>query len=121
MDITSIEPPREAPKAEPKPEPPKAKAPPPKPVVPSRHWVQVATGRDTEALAFDWRRVKRKAGGLLDKSKAHTAAWGQNNRLVAGPFGSAKEADEMVTQLKEKGVDSFRFTSARGEDVNLLD
>jgi Flp pilus assembly protein TadD len=121
VDITSIEPKREAPKVEPKPEPPKAKAPPPKPVVPSRHWVQLGTGRDTGALAFDWRRVKRAAGGLLDQPKAHIAAWGQTNRLVAGPFANAKEANELVAKLKAKDVDSFRFTSARGEEVKPLD
>jgi hypothetical protein len=120
VDITSIEPKREAPKVEAKPEPPKAKAPPPKPVVPSRHWVQLGTGRDTDALAFDWRRVKRAAGGLLDKSKGHIAAWGQTNRLVAGPFANAKEANELVARLKEKDVDSFRFTSAQGEEVKPL-
>lgn len=114
VDITRIEPPRET--------PPEAKpAPPPKPVVPSRHWVQVGTGRNTGAFAFDWRRIKRAAGGLLDGAGAHVAAWGQTNRLVAGPFGSEREADELVSRLKEKDVDSFRFTSARGEEVRPLD
>ncbi len=115
VDITRIAPPREKPKVEP------AAAPePPKPVHPSRHWVQVATGRDTSALAFDWRRIKRQAGGLLDKAAPHVAAWGQTNRLVAGPFASAKEANDLVAKLKEEDVDSFRFTSAQGEEVKPL-
>jgi tetratricopeptide (TPR) repeat protein len=114
VDITAIEPRREA--------PPAAKpAPPPKPVVPSRQWVKVATGRDVEALAFDWRRIKRSAGALLDKPEPHVAAWGQTNRLVVGPFGSVKEADALIAKLKEKKVDSFRFTSAKGEEVKPLD
>jgi tetratricopeptide (TPR) repeat protein len=114
VDITAITPRREAPPA-----PPRA-APPPKPVIPSRHWVQVATGRDARALEFDWRRIKRVAGGLLDRPAPHVAAWGQTNRLVAGPFASAREADQMVARLKEKKVDSFRFTSAQGEEVKPL-
>lgn len=113
VDITTIEPRREAPPAPPPPPPP--------PVVPSRHWVQVATGRDTDALAFDWRRIKRSAGGLLDRAEPHIAKWGQTNRLVAGPFPSTREADRLIAQLKEKDVDSFRFTSARGEEVKPLD
>ena len=113
VDITAITPRREAPPA------PRA-APPPKPVIPSRHWVQVATGRDTNALEFDWRRIKREAGGLLDRPAPHVAAWGQTNRLVAGPFASAREADQLVARLKEKKVDSFRFTSAQGEEVKPL-
>lgn len=115
VDITRITPPRERPQVEP------AAAPePPKPVHPSRHWVQVATGRDTGALAFDWRRIKRQADGLLDKPAPHVAAWGQTNRLVAGPFDNAREANDLVTKLKEKNVDSFRFTSAQGEEVKPL-
>lgn len=111
VDITAIQPKREAP---PKP------APPPKPVAPSRQWVQVATGRDVDALGFDWRRIKRAAGGLLDKSPPHVVSWGQTNRLVAGPFASAREAQEMVAKLKEKQIDSFRFTSDQGEEVKPL-
>jgi len=112
VDITQITPKREPPKPPP--------APPKPPPVPSRQWVQVATGRDTGALAFDWRRIRREAGGLLDRSNPHVAAWGQTNRLVVGPFASVKEANDMVAKLKEKNVDSFRFTSAQGEDVKRL-
>ena len=112
VDVTRIQPRREA---------PPAAAPPPKPVIPSRHWVQVATGRDSAALAFDWRRIRRSAGGLLDRAEPHIAKWGQTNRLVAGPFASVREADQLITRLKEKEVDSFRFTSAQGEEVEPLD
>jgi tetratricopeptide (TPR) repeat protein len=114
VDIASITPRREAPPA------PARAAPPPPPVHPSRHWVQVATGRDTGALQFDWRRIKREAGGLLDRPSPHVAKWGQTNRLVAGPFASAREADQLVSKLKEKEVDSFRFTSDQGEEVKPL-
>ena len=93
----------------------------PRPVHPSRQWVQVATGRDVAALEFDWRRIRRGAGGLLDKYKPYVATWGQTNRLVAGPFASEREAQEFVAKLKEKQVDSFRFTSAQGEEVRLLE
>lgn len=113
VDITLITPRRESPA-------PVRAAPPPTPVIPSRHWVQVATGRDTNALEFDWRRIKREAGGLLDRPAPHVAAWGQTNRLVAGPFASAREADQLVGRLKEKKVDSFRFTSVQGEEVKPL-
>lgn len=111
VDITSIEPKREA---------PTKPAPPPKPIAPSRQWVQVATGRDVDALGFDWRRIKRTAGGLLDKSPPHVVVWGQTNRLVAGPFATAREAQDMVAKLKEKQIDSFRFTSDQGEEVKPL-
>jgi Flp pilus assembly protein TadD len=110
VDITAFEPRREKPKAEePKP-----------PAHPSRYWVQVATGRDMAALAFDWRRIKRTAGELLAGRDGFTAEWGQTRRLVTGPYANAGEAQKAVTALKEKGVDSFAFTSTAGEEVAPL-
>ncbi len=109
VDITTIEPVREEP------------APPPPPAHPSRHWVQVATGQDTNAFRFDWRRIVRSAGGLLDAKQAYRVRWNQTNRLVTGPFDSASEAQDFVTALGREGVDSFRFTSSVGEQVIGLD
>ncbi len=110
-DITAIEPVRE--KREPEPPPP--------PVHPSRHWVQVATGQDISAFRFDWRRIVRNSGGLLDDRQAYRARWNQTNRLVTGPFDSAGDAQDFVTALGREGVDAFRFTSAVGEEVVALD
>lgn len=90
---------------------------PPAPVHPSRIWVQVATGQDRAALKFDWRRIARKGGDLLSNANGFVASWGQTNRLLTGPFDSAREARDMVTKLKAAGVDSFTFTSSDGEQV----
>ena len=109
--ITTIEVPREVERPAP---------PPPAPVQPSRHWVQVATGKDIAALGFDWRRISRNADGELAGKNAFTAPWGEANRLLAGPYKSAAEAREAVTRLKAAGVDSFAFTSAAGEEVTAL-
>ena len=108
VDITAIDVPRET-------------SQPPAPVVPERYWVQVATGRDVSALGFDWRRISRNAGGELAGKNAFTAPWGEANRLLAGPYGSAAEAREVVGRLKAIDIDSFAFTSARGEQVFPLD
>lgn len=109
VDITAIEPAREAP------------VPPPPPAHPSRHWVQVATGRDIAAFRFDWRRIVRTADGLLDGRDAFRARWNGTNRLLTGPFESARAAQQFVTELAEAGVDAFRFTSAEGEEVRPID
>ena len=114
VDITRIEPAREVPR------PPPPPPPPPPPQNPSRQWVQVATGQDIGAFRFDWRRISRAADGLLNSRDAYSAKWGQTNRLVTGPFASAKEAQDFVTSLQEKGVESFRFSSAAGEEVKKL-
>lgn len=110
VDITRIEIPRE--RAAPKPPPP--------PAYPSRHWVQVATGKDTDALKFDWRRITRKAEGKLDGKGPFVTPWGEANRLLSGPFDSAESAREMVNELRKLGLDSFPFTSAEGEKIDKL-
>lgn len=110
VDITRIDIPRE--RAAPKPPPP--------PAHPSRHWVQVATGKDTAALKFDWRRIARKAEGKLDGKGPFVTPWGEANRLLSGPFDSAESAREMVNELRKMGLDSFPFTSAEGEKIDKL-
>ncbi len=121
VDITKIKPRREEP---PKPKveaTPAAKpTPPPKPVHPSRSWVQVATGRDEQALGFDWRRLNRTKPELFKGRKAYVAKWGQTKRMVTGPFDSAKAAQDFVAKLKTAGIDSFTFTSDEGEAVEPL-
>ena len=113
VDLSSFEPPREKPK-------PKVDTAKLEKEHPRRFWVQVATGRDRGALAFDWRRIRRASGDLLGEYDGHLAAWNATNRLLAGPYRSEKVAQDIVTQLKGKGVDSFSFTSDAGEDVTPL-
>jgi hypothetical protein len=125
VDITAIKPKREVaepaaspvvkPKAPPSPPPP-----PPKPKVPSRVWVQVATGKDMKALAFDWRKFGKKAPELLARRDAYTAKWGETRRLVTGPFDSERAAAKFVADLKKAGIGAFTFTSEAGEDVAPL-
>ena len=110
VDITRIQPAREAPRP----------APPPPPAHPSRHWVQVATGQDTSAFRFDWRRLVRRSEGLLEGREAFRARWNNTNRLVTGPFDSAREAQQFVTQLSGAGISAFRWTSDAGEEVAKL-
>jgi Flp pilus assembly protein TadD len=115
VDITRIDPPRErAAQAVAKPPAPKP------PAHPRRFWVQVATGRDADALKWDWRRIKREGGDVLSAKDAFSARWGQANRLLTGPYPSAAAAQQAVTALKAKGLDSFTFTSAEGEVVSPL-
>ncbi|RJX69927.1 tetratricopeptide repeat protein [Tsuneonella suprasediminis] len=118
VDITAIKIKRELPP--PPPPPPAPPPPPPPPPEPSRIWVQVATGKDLKALAFDWRRFGKKAPKVLAKRDAFTVEWGQSRRLVTGPFASNKEADAAIADLKALGIDSFRFTSEKGEKVSPL-
>lgn len=126
VDVTKIQVKRDA-KPEPKVETAlaktKAKAPPPppKPKYPSRIWVQVGTGRDKDALAFDWRRYNKTQGKLFKGKDAYVAKWGKTNRLLAGPFASDKAAQAFLADLKKADINSFAFTSKEGEQVDPLD
>lgn len=127
VDLARIEVKREtapqpAPKPEAKPEAkpkPKPKEP-PKPVHPSRVWVQVATGKKIDALAFDWKRISKDGGKAMAPYKPHTARWGATNRLVIGPVANRDKAEALVRELKKKGLDVFLWLSDEGEAVQPL-
>lgn len=88
---------------------------------PSRIWVQVATGRDVKALGFDWRRFVRRTDGLLDGFEPHVTPWGQANRLLAGPLDSNDDARDLINALAQKGLETFRYTSPEGKEIQMLD
>jgi hypothetical protein len=88
---------------------------------PSRIWVQVAAGRNKSALAFDWRRFARANPALFMGRSPRTTPWGQTNRLLAGPFASAREANAFLAQLKKAGMEgAFVWTSPAGQVVEAL-
>lgn len=86
---------------------------------PSRTWVQVATGRDPDALAFDLRRL-RKTYSALAKLDGWTAEWGQTRRLLVGPFLTLTKAKAVESDLKKEGGDAFVWQSDPGEVVTTL-
>ena len=110
VDIAAIDVPREA---APEPEPAE-------PEHPRRIWVQIATGRDVDALGFDWRRFNRQAPELLGEFEPHVTPWGQANRLLAGPLENAAAARRLVNDLSEKGLDAFTYTSPEGTEIKEL-
>jgi len=112
VDITAIDVPRET-RPEPAPEPAK-------PEHPRRIWVQLATGRDVEALGFDWRRFSRRAPDLLGRFEPHVTPWGQANRLLAGPLINNSAARRLVNDLSEKGLDAFTYISPEGTEIKEL-
>lgn len=88
---------------------------------PSRIWVQIATGRDKAALAFDWRRMGRQASDTFKGKQSFVAAWGQTNRLLTGPFESERAANAFIAQLRRGNIDgAFVWTSPAGQVVDQL-
>ncbi len=112
VDLTAIEIPREA---APQPDPELAE-----PEHPRRIWVQLATGRDVNALKFDWRRFVRRAPELLSDFEPHVAPWGQANRLLAGPINNRSDARDLVNALASEGLETFSYTSPEGAEIQRL-
>ncbi len=83
--------------------------------------MQLATGRDKAALGFDWRRMARQAEALFKSRKPSVSAWGQSNRLLAGPFESEAAANAFLTQLRRANIDgAFVWNSPAGQVVDAL-
>jgi tetratricopeptide (TPR) repeat protein len=87
---------------------------------PSRAWVQIAVGAAKTALPREYTRLKAKAPKLLAAHGAWTAPLNATNRLLVGPFASAKEAQAFVNQLKAEDLSGFAWTSAAGQKVEKL-
>lgn len=87
---------------------------------PSRNWVQIATGRDVNALAFDLRRMRRTYADALGDQDGYTAEWGQTRRLLIGPFRKQDDAKAAVTQIVKAGGDAFMWQSEAGEEVSKI-
>ena len=83
--------------------------------------MQLATGRDRSALAYDWRRIARTAEAAFKNKRPSISAWGQSNRLLAGPFESEAVANSFIGQLRRASVDgAFVWTSPAGQVVDAL-
>lgn len=120
VDIRRITPAREAPRAE-EAKPAAKPAKPPPPSHPSRIWVQVATGRDKDALAFDWRRMTRGSTDTFRGKSPFVSNWGRTNRLLTGPFPSEAAANQFIAQLRKADIDgAFVWTSPAGQVVDAL-
>lgn len=90
------------------------------PAEPSRVWVQVAGGAAKAALPREYARLKAKAPKLFGTRAAWTAPLNATNRLLVGPFASAREAQAFVNQLKAEDVSGFAWTSAAGQKIEKL-
>lgn len=127
VDITRIKP------ARPKPDPDKEKAKadaekakaekakPAPPSHPSRIWVQLGVGRDKKALAYDWRKYARQAPDLFKGRKGHVSDMGSTNRLLVGPFESAKAANAFLAAARKADFGgAHMWTSPAGQVVDPL-
>lgn len=110
----------EAAKPDPKAKKPEPKKPDPAKTEPSRIWVQVAGGANEDMLARAWKGVVAKAPAAMKGKSAWWTPLRATNRVLAGPFKTAAEAQSFVNALGKSGVSAFVFTSEAGQKVNKL-
>lgn len=84
---------------------------------PARIWVQVATGANVSALAFDCRRLARERAAAWGDQNCSSAAWGRTRRLVVGPFRNQAAARAWESAYRRAGGDAFIWSSDAGEEV----
>lgn len=85
---------------------------------PARIWVQIATGSNPKALAFDYNRFAKRNAALFKGKSGSTAEWGQTRRLLVGPFKDRKAAQDWLADYKKAEGDGFLFNSEAGEAVD---
>ncbi|HMP44932.1 MAG TPA: SPOR domain-containing protein [Sphingopyxis sp.] len=85
---------------------------------PARIWVQIATGANEKALAFDYNRFARTNAALFKGKSGGSAEWGRTRRLLVGPFKDRKEAQDWLADYKKAGGDGFLFNSEAGQKVD---
>ena len=84
--------------------------------------MQLEVGRDSDRLAFDWRRMKREEPELLRGKKPSTTEWVRTNRLLVGPFETEAAAKAYNEKLRKAGHDgTYMWISPTGQAVDALD
>lgn len=87
---------------------------------PSRIWIQLAAAQNKAAFPGEFKRFKAKAPKLLANQSAWTAPLGATNRLLIGPFKTAKEAKDLVNELAKVQISSYSWTSEAGQAVTKI-
>ncbi|MDP9057650.1 MAG: hypothetical protein M3N34_10085, partial [Pseudomonadota bacterium] len=95
---------------------------PPPPSHPSRIWVELGVGRDTDRIAFDWRRMVKDDPELFRGKKPFVSSLARTNRLLVGPFDTDKSANAFTEKLhKADHPSAFVWTSPAGQVVDPLE
>jgi len=90
------------------------------PAHPSRHWVQIAGGANRDTLPREYARLRGEAPALLGNRPAYTTPLNATNRLLIGPFPSAREAQAFVNRLAQEDLSAFAWTSPAGQEIERL-
>ena len=85
-----------------------------------RHWVQLASGANAQALPDQFKRMKRRHPDLLEDLNPFVAEDSNRSRLLIGPFKDARDAAEFAAGLDSGGLDAFSWTAPQGLLIRKL-
>ena len=80
-------------------------------------WLQLASGRDEDALSNQFERLKSENQDLFKGITAYVAENGDRARLLIGPFRGSSDARIFADDLHSIGVDAFRWTNSSSDRI----
>jgi hypothetical protein len=100
-------------------------APPPRPATVQRTevveqpkiWLQLASGRNSEALSDQFERMQRDNPDLFKGIAGYVAESGDRARLVIGPFRGPSDAKIFADDLRSIGVNAFRWSNSDSDRI----
>jgi len=80
-------------------------------------WLQLASGRDADALGEQFDRMKRENADLFNGITGYVAEDGDRARLVIGPFRGSSDAKIFADDLHSVGIDAFRWSNSDSDRI----
>jgi Flp pilus assembly protein TadD len=80
-------------------------------------WLQLASGRNADALSAQFERMKRQNGDLFDGITGYVAEGPDRARLVVGPFRGSSDAKIFADDLHSVGIDAFRWSNSDSDRI----
>lgn len=85
-----------------------------------RIWVQLASSPNRSVLVATWHNIQRDAGPLIDGLSVFVERTPKTNRLIVGPFGEARAAQELVNELGGRQIEAIVNRTGVGANLETL-
>jgi Flp pilus assembly protein TadD len=86
-------------------------------VVPSRIWLQLASGRNSDALSRQFERMKSDNTAVFKGISGYVVEGPDRARLIIGPFRGPSDAAILADDLHTIGIDAFRWTNSDSDRI----
>ena len=86
-------------------------------VTQSKIWLQLASGRNSDALSGQFRRMKARNPSLFEGIEGYVVESPDHARLLIGPFHGPSDADFLAQDLQTVGVDAFRWSNSANDRI----